>query len=134
MKHRSRLHKLEIDMPLLDFRRLRMVAETEREMATFLELFFETAKDILSEMEEAAHDGVLKQWKESAHALRGAAANIGSASLEQLCLKAERVSWIIPDSRDIMLQLISEEITNIRAFIIEQHPFLLLPEIKSCRP
>jgi hypothetical protein len=116
----------EIELLPMDFRRLCLVADTEQEKASILEIFFKTTEEILVEMKDASRCNLPLQWKNAAHKLRGAAANIGMAALEKLFLESEKIAWIPDTSRDSLLRQINDEIAHIKAFIAKTDPFLLI--------
>ncbi|MFA5040215.1 MAG: Hpt domain-containing protein [Bdellovibrionales bacterium] len=116
---------IEIDIPLFDFRRLHMIAETEQEKISFLEVFFDMAETILTEMESALRNNASLQWTEAAHKLRGAAANIGMSTLERICLESEKEGGQKPDSRIIYLKQTKDELIQIKNYIAEKHPPLI---------
>jgi HPt (histidine-containing phosphotransfer) domain-containing protein len=86
----------------------------------------------MSEMKESAQIDALTQWRDAAHKLRGAAANMGMAGLEKLCLDSERTT--APSPR--LLQEIDDEIARIKTFIAEKAPSLFITEnpkeVNSC--
>ncbi|GEM_PF-1779497 len=120
---------IEIELPPIDFRRLHLIAETEGEKASFLEIFFKTAEETIAEMKEASCKDANAEWKNAAHKLRGASANIGMAALEKLCLDSERITWAASGARGDMLQKIADEIARVKNFIAEKDPFLLVSGI-----
>ncbi len=119
--------KLEIDLPILDIRRLHMIAESEVEKSSYLEIFFAGAESVLDDAEKAANLGSLQQWKEVFHTLRGAAANIGMATLEKICLEAERIGDSSPATLQAFLQKAKEELAYVRRHIVSTYPRLLPP-------
>jgi HPt (histidine-containing phosphotransfer) domain-containing protein len=116
----------EIEVPPIDFRRLKMITDTETEIASILEIFFKTTEEIVADMKDASLSGAFTQWKDAAHKLRGAAANIGMAPLEKLCLESEKIGWLDESDRTSMMQQIATEIAHIQAYIARKNPFLLI--------
>jgi len=116
---------MENEQPPMDFRRLEMIADTEQEKAILLEFFFKTTDDILLEMKNALKNRAASDWKEAAHKLRGAAANMGMVPLEKLCLDSEKTTFGPPSDADVLFKSVENETLRVKAFIAEKAPFLL---------
>jgi hypothetical protein len=128
------IEKIDIEPAPIDFHRLDTIAETKLEKKVILELFYNTFEEVLAEMKSASCNDKPLSWKEAAHTLRGAAANMGMTPLEELCLESERISWTALGFRNVLLQKIYDEIARIKTFVAENHPFLPAPKMKSCPP
>src|SRR5690349_14538941 len=76
----------------LDIARLQLVAQTPEDKAVILELFFRMAEEFLATMRQAQRNNAFKPWKDAAHSLKGSAANLGMAALEEWCRKAEKAA------------------------------------------
>src|SRR5689334_11970475 len=100
-------------VPLLDFHRLQLVADTEQVQAALIALFFRLAGELTSAMENAAGG---EEWRNAAHSLKGSAANLGMAGLETLCRQAEKTI------DRTLLARIREELECIRNYIAAQNP------------
>lgn len=63
-----------------------MINFTPEEKSSLLDLFFQVAEEQTAIMARA---GCGREWKDAAHALKGAAANLGLTSFAQKCAQAE---------------------------------------------
>jgi len=86
--------------------------ELERELFA---LFFQTIEACLARMAAAA--GAM-EWSESAHEMKGAAANIGAPALVELCLLAEKAG----EERQRLLAQLAEEYARVKAFLQTEQP------------
>ena len=95
--------------PVLDLDHLRGFTEgdpqLERELSS---LFLSTAEMYLQGMEEALTGG--RPWTSTAHALKGASANLGARRLSALALQAER-----SEPNRAQLEAIEQAIEEVRA-------------------
>lgn len=66
--------------------------DIEKERMLF-DLFEKTAEQSLRELHDVLNDNA-DTWKDSAHRLKGAAANLGAEKLANLCQKAEKLESI----------------------------------------
>ena len=123
--------RIEPESPPIDLRRLEMIAETEEEKIVFMECFFKTSEEIAAEMKKASESDDPLLWKNAAHKLRGAAANIGSVSIECLCLESERIAWTGIKFRGVLLQKIDDELSRLKSYIAEGRAALIFSGKKS---
>ena len=117
------------DAPPVDFGRLEMVAETEKEKAALLALFFRLANGFVATMEKARRNQEFTQWRDAAHSLKGASANLGMVALETLCTQSEKAGALTYDQRTALLKCIKDEIEHIKAYVAQHDPSLLSFEV-----
>lgn len=79
---------------------------------TLVALFLKTLDRVLSELETLSVSGDEKSWKEKAHELKGASANLGGEALSGLCHQAEESGG---KSKPEMLSLIKAESAKLRS-------------------
>jgi CheY-like chemotaxis protein len=115
--------------PPVDFNRLQLVAETETDKAALLTLFFRLAKEFIAIMENARRNEEFTRWRDAAHSLKGSAGNLGMIALVAICQESEMATSLTYDQRTGLLTQIKCEIENIKAYVTEQNPALLSPEV-----
>lgn len=110
--------------PPVDFARLAQVAGTDEEKKAILVTFFRIAGEISTSMEEAKRCGDIQRWKNEAHGLKGAAANLGMSPLAELCGRAEEGAETGGTFLAELLRSIGEELQIIAAYIARRQPSL----------
>lgn len=113
-------------MPIpLDMHRLSMVAESNEERTMIIGVFFRIADELIQTMDNAMRGDAYKQWKNAAHSLKGAAANLGMNPLVDKCLAAERCDESGVAKRRFLLEAIRREVQRIRDYIMSNYPDLI---------
>jgi HPt (histidine-containing phosphotransfer) domain-containing protein len=115
--------------PPMDSSRLHMVAETDAEKIALLEIFFTLTREIVATMEDSRRSEEFTQWKNAAHKLKGAAANMGMTLLESICRESEKAANSTYSQRSALLRQMKDEIAHIKAYIAEKSPPPPPPEI-----
>ncbi len=100
----------------LDMHRLEMVADTPEEKKEILQIFFRSADQNLATLSTRKRDHEFAEWKHAAHAMKGAASNLGMTHLAAHCLDAEKAIAASYDERSAILALIEGEIARIRYY------------------
>lgn len=85
------------EMPVLDRSVLRSSLGDDKELIReVLDLFLDTAPDLVDSLKKASDQGALEEVKSSAHSLKGSAGNIGAEALrasmkavEEACRKSD---------------------------------------------
>jgi HPt (histidine-containing phosphotransfer) domain-containing protein len=114
-----------LPQPPIDFGRLQLVADTPEKQASVMALFFRIANEIITTMEKARDNEETRQWKEAAHSLRGASANLGMAALESFCRQSEEPPDLTDSQRNGLLENIYKEIEHIKIYLMARNPVLL---------
>jgi HPt (histidine-containing phosphotransfer) domain-containing protein len=113
----------------LDWSRVEMVAESVEEKRALLELFFRMANSFADAMGSALDNSDLAGWRQTAHSLKGSAANLGMACLEELCRQAEDNPIVTCAQQADLLERIRTELMRARNHILSQNRSLLGPEV-----
>ena len=87
--------------------------EEEREL---LDLFFEQADLSIQELEDSCANDNHENWKKSSHKIKGASANLGANFLSDFCKKAEEGYQKEKSEKEVMLQNIKKELSDVKAF------------------
>jgi len=103
--------------PPVDVERLHIVAETDAEKATILEIFFRIAMETMAALQTAVSNNNPVQWKKSAHHLKGSAVNLGMNILAQKLERAETGGEFSPEACDSQLQDIAYEIEHVKSYL-----------------
>jgi CheY-like chemotaxis protein len=107
-------NEIPLAEPVLDLDHLRSFTEGDSQLERELSiLFLSTAEMYLHGMQEALTGG--RPWTSTAHALKGASANLGARRLSALALLAERTE---PDRAQ--LEAIKQAIEEVRALFAPQ--------------
>lgn len=83
-------------------------------------LFMEQAQELLAVLEEHCVDGPCKPWFETAHLLKGSAANIGATALYELCGRAQEYVSESAECRIMVFQEIAAEVNRIGKYFAER--------------
>ncbi len=114
-----------MDRPLIDFNRLSLVADHIEEKANLLALFFRIAGESLDSMNQALERQDLVALTRLSHSLKGAAANLGMATVEGLCLRLENGDALSTEQQMTLLTEIKDELQKTRDYISRHNPLLL---------
>ncbi len=106
----------------VDMERIAMVAETDDAKSRIFSVFFDVAEELIFSMENAMRSDAYKQWKDAAHSLKGAAANLGMDVLMERCRLAEKSDGSGLAKRRWLLENIREEVRHIKQYITVHHP------------
>lgn len=106
---------------LMDVSRLDMVADTMDEKRWLLNVFFVDAKGYVQQMHYALQHTDCLLYKESAHSLGGAAANLGMQQLEQRCSRAAHLTNLRGKQPRLLLSDIEDALTRLQDYNIA-HP------------
>jgi CheY-like chemotaxis protein len=99
------------DEPVLDLDHLRHLTEGDAQLeGELIALFLSTSEMYLQTMRQALQDG--RPWTSTAHALRGASANLGARRIATLALVAER-----SEASRAQLEAIERALQEMRAFV-----------------
>ena len=107
----------QANLPPIDFTRLDLVTETPAEKLSLLALFFSMAGKFVATMDGNRRIEDFPRWKDAAHSLKGSAANLGMAVLEDLCRGAEKAASLTEEERTALLQRIRDELARIEAYL-----------------
>ena len=105
-----------------DFSRLHMIAETDKEKAQLIAIFFRMADRLVASMELCSKNKAFTEWKNTAHSLRGAASNLGMTALEKQCVLCEKSILEDFTNSTALLQDVRNEIEYIKNYISKHHP------------
>ncbi|MDR3449178.1 MAG: ATP-binding protein [Alphaproteobacteria bacterium] len=108
--------------PPLTFDRLEMVADSDAEKTRMLALFFRMADEAAEILEKTRRGEEFAQWKNAAHGLKGAAANLGMGELEKLCRRCEEAGSSTYDQRGELTRAIRDEVARIGNYIADHKP------------
>ncbi len=103
--------------PPVDMQHLRMIAGDEETRQDLLRMFFRSAEEKLAIMERARRHSEAAEWKNAAHYLKGAAANLGLKPFSQLCGHAERGGPFAYTEATTLLHNLRAEVTRIRVYL-----------------
>lgn len=99
------------DEPVLDLDHLRHLTDGDAQLeGELFALFLSTSEMYLQTMREALEDG--RAWTSTAHALKGASANLGARRIATLALVAER-----SEASQAQLEAIERALQEVRAFV-----------------
>lgn len=113
----------------IDFSRLDMITDSDADKKMFIGLFFRLSKEHIDIMEGSKRNDEFQRWKHAAHSLKGASANLGMKTLEELCGRAEKGQDLGYATRSILMEHIKGEILRIRHYIESIAPELLEEEM-----
>lgn len=88
--------------------------EIERELFSY---FISDSEESLAKMEENCVDGENEPWSNHAHALKGAAQNLGCDALASLCCKAQDMKTATKEERDAMFAEIKKTYLQVKEFL-----------------
>ena len=111
--------------PPIDFDRLALITETDKEKADLLALFFRLTNEAITTMERSRRDGEFSQFKNSAHSIKGSAANLGINQLATLCSHVEKGNYTTYTQRSEICESIKNEVQRVIAFINAKRPELI---------
>jgi histidine phosphotransfer protein HptB len=94
---------------------LRIIADGDRQVeAMLLDAFLEATNACLNKMQQAFAAGDEAQWRQQAHAFKGACLNLGADPLSNLCNRAQ-IDWRAAyDEKKAMLQSIEAEFARVK--------------------
>lgn len=103
--------KTPLNSPLpINLDNLRDITGGDQEMEDMLlSMFITDSEEILNSLENESKDGESVIWSEQAHALKGAAENLGATRLAELSLDAQLMRVATADKRKQLLGAIREE-------------------------
>ncbi len=110
----------------VDMQRIAMVADNDHDKIKVFSIFFHVADELLVSMENAMRADAYRQWKDAAHSLKGAAANLGMERLVQKCQRAGQSDRSGLAKRRWMLEDIRQEVQLVRHYVL-----LLYPELPA---
>lgn len=107
----------------VDLSNLREVTEGDVNLEKKLfDKFFEGAEANLTMLEQNCVDGPCKNWTDQAHALKGAALNMGAFELGSICEYAQNMNDASAQERLSSYQQIKQEYAQVKAYLEEVHP------------
>lgn len=102
-------------MEVLDIKRLRDITAGNQEIEQELfRLFDQTANRCLGNLEKSISD--VEAWKQAAHELKGAAANMGALKLLEISKKAEVLFDLSQNEKNVMIESIRDAIEEFKQF------------------
>ena len=101
----------------IDLDRLGLLAETIDEERDAMQIFYQHAQASIDSMHQSRRAEELAAWSQAAHAIAGAAANLGMQRLRSLCKQAETNPPPDYPSRTALLDEIRKEIKHIERFM-----------------
>jgi signal transduction histidine kinase/DNA-binding response OmpR family regulator len=108
---------ISTDDPPFDRRRMRMVAATPSEEWGVLTLFLTKAHEQLAILSRARRSEESAEWQTAAHALRGAAANLGMEGLTALCRSAEHRSALSAEEVNQHVDAITKALLQVERYV-----------------
>lgn len=113
---RDKLSQLNGDSCVVDISHLRSFTNGNKEQEDELfELFNITLDLCLSQLFESIESSDDSIWSDTAHQLKGAAANLGANKLSGLCQKAENISN--PNERELIIKDIESASSDVLDYI-----------------
>lgn len=108
-----------MNTPVVDLTNLRSITDGDAEMEKALfEEFYSAFDNGLRTLEASREESASDQWRTSAHALKGVAANLGAVRLGDLCKTAQDSHIATPSEKARMLKEISMEYQQAREFLM----------------
>jgi signal transduction histidine kinase/DNA-binding response OmpR family regulator len=101
----------------IDLARLGLLAESMQEERDAMQIFYQHAQASIDSMHQSRRAEELGQWSQAAHAIAGAAANLGMQRLRDLCKRAETNPPSDYPARTALLDDIRTEINRIERFM-----------------
>lgn len=104
---------------VVNFDLLRDFAETEEELAGFIETFIAQSDDILEVLRDNRSDGTNGDWSDAAHKLKGGAGMFGAEKLAMLCETAQEMKTVTGDDRHQIFDQIENAYMEVRAVLTD---------------
>lgn len=104
--------------PPIDLTQLRIITAGDQEIE--IELFtnfIQCSKENSSLLQASVDDNKKDIWKNTAHAIKGMALNIGANTLSELGREAEELTSASPTEKQIHYAKIKEEIEKVNTFL-----------------
>ena len=101
----------------IDLARLALLADTLEEEKSTMQIFYHHAQASIDAMQQSRRNEELAAWSQAAHAIAGAAANLGMQRLRELCKRAEISPPPDYPARTALLDEIRTEIKRIDRFM-----------------
>lgn len=84
--------------------------------------FFQCAEENIQELSHNCIDGASTAWTEQAHALKGAALNMGAFNLGEICDRAQNMHEATANDRAVTYTQIKNEYEAVKAYLEKVHP------------
>lgn len=111
--------------PPIDYARMELIYQTVPEQRELLALFFRLSEQHIAEMQSSRRNEEFKSWREAAHSLKGASANLGMNRLEDICRQAEQGKNLSYNERTALIALAAAEMGRLRQYVRDTRPELL---------
>jgi HPt (histidine-containing phosphotransfer) domain-containing protein len=109
-------------MPV-DLTNLRTITDGDRDTELLLfEEFHISGTPLLQAMQQGCVEGHSEDWRRAAHALKGAAYNLGAQMLGDLCKQAQESADATAAAKAALLSRIREEYGTVISFLNTVHP------------
>jgi len=107
-------------MKKVNLEQLSQFAADKDEMRRLCAGFFGQVDGIMASLKGACGALQAEQWRQTAHKLKGSAANLGAEMLRELAASAEHESDAPEGRKQEMVTVLEQELTAVRRFLTEK--------------
>ncbi len=107
-------------MEPVNLEQLNQFGDSPQEIRKLCALFFQQVGELVDALKKACAEHQAEPWRQTAHKLKGAAANLGAEALAKAAASAQHEPDAAQEGKEAIIAAIEQELALARSFLTER--------------